>query len=123
MLGRGIGISEEKLQHLGDNPLPEGVYTDVEAAIIRYAQKSTKMLPIDDSTYQALAKHFSVQQIIEICLNVGLAQITNRFNATFLTEVDDYIVDANEKAARTARAPHPLLKLVNDSLATGNSEP
>jgi len=56
-------------------------------------------LPIDDSTYQGLAKYFSVPQIIEICLNVGLAQITNRFNATFLTEVDDYIVDANEKAA------------------------
>ena len=102
MLGRGIGISEEKLRHLGDDPLPEAVYTDAEVAIIRYAQKSTKLLPIDDSTYQALAKHFSVGQIIEICLNVGLAQITNRFNATFLTEVDDYIVVANEKAARNA---------------------
>jgi hypothetical protein len=51
---------------------------------------------------QALAKHFSAQQTTEICLNVGLAQITNRFNATFFTEVDDYIVDANEKATRTA---------------------
>ena len=99
MLGRGIGISEEKLRHLGDDPLPGGIYTEAEAAIIRYAQKSTKLLPIDDSTYQGLAKYFSVPQIIEICLNVGLAQITNRFNATFLTEVDDYIVDANEKAA------------------------
>jgi alkylhydroperoxidase family enzyme len=110
MLGRGIGISEEKLQHLGDNPLPEGVYTDAEAAIIRYAQKSTKMLPIDDSTYQALAKHFSVQQIIEICLNVGLAQITNRFNATFLTEVDDYIVDANERRLAQQGGAPPTLK-------------
>jgi len=100
MLGRGIGISEEKLWHLGDDPLPGGIYTEAEAAIIRYAQKSTKLLPIDDSTYQGLTKYFSVPQIIEICLNVGLAQITNRFNATFLTEVDDYIVDANEKAAR-----------------------
>ena len=84
---------------MGDDPLPGGIYSEAEAAIIRYAQKSTKLLPIDDSTYQGLAKYFSVPQIIEICLNVGLAQITNRFNATFLTEVDDYIVDANEKAA------------------------
>ena len=99
MLGRGIGISEEKLRHLGDDPLPGGIYSEAEAAIIRYTQKSTRLLPIDDYTYQALAKYFSVPQIIEICLNVGLAQITNRFNATFLTEVDDYIVDANEKAA------------------------
>ena len=85
---------------MGDDPLPGGIYNEAEAVIIRYAQKSTKLLPIDDSTYQALAKYFSVPQIIEICLNVGLAQITNRFNATFLTEVDDYIVDANEKATR-----------------------
>ncbi len=56
------------------------------------------MLSIDDTTYQALAKHFSVQQIIEICLNVGLAQMTNRFNATFLSDVDDYILEASKRA-------------------------
>jgi alkylhydroperoxidase family enzyme len=104
MLGRSIGISELKFQHLGDDPLPDGVYTDAEGAIVRYAQRSTRMQRIDDATYQALAAHFSVQQIIEICLNVGLAQITNRFNATFLPEVDDYILKANEQAARATGA-------------------
>ncbi len=104
MLGRSIGISDEKLGHLGDDPLPDGVYSDAEAAIVRYAQKSTKTLSIDDATYQALAKHFSVQQMIEICLNVGLAQMTNRFNATFLSDVDDYILEANERADRTTGA-------------------
>jgi alkylhydroperoxidase family enzyme len=104
MLGRGIGISEEKLRHLGDDPLPDGVYSEAEAAIVRYAQRSTKMLSIDEATYQALAKHFSVQQMIEICLNVGLAQMTNRFNATFLSDVDDYILQANERAGRTEGA-------------------
>jgi alkylhydroperoxidase family enzyme len=104
MLGRGIGISEEKLRHLGDDPLPEGVYSEAEAAIVRYAQRSTKMRRIDDPTYQALAKHFSVPQIIEICLNVGLAQMTTRLNATFLPEVDEYIVEANQKADAAAGA-------------------
>ena len=102
MLGRSIGISEEKLQHLGDDPLPDGVYSEGEAAIVRYAQRSTKMLSIDDTTYQALTKHFSVQQIIEICLNVGLAQMTNRFNATFLSDVDEYILEANQRAGGAA---------------------
>ena len=104
MLGRGIGISEEKLRHLGDDPLPDGMYSEAEAAVVRYAQRSTRMLSIDEATYQSLAKHFSVQQIIEICLNVGLAQMTNRFNATFLSDVDDYILEANKKAARGAGA-------------------
>jgi len=104
MLGRSIGISEEKLQHLGDDPLPDGVYSEAEAAVIRYAQSSTKTLSIDEATYQALAKHFSVQQIIEICLNVGLAQMTNRFNATFLSDVDEYILEADKRADRVRGA-------------------
>jgi alkylhydroperoxidase family enzyme len=95
MLGRGIGIPEEKLQHLGDDPLPEGVYSPAEAAVVRYAQKSTRAQRIDDATYAALAEHFSVEQMIEICLNVGLAQMTYRFNATFLPDVDDYMIEAN----------------------------
>ncbi len=98
MLGRGIGISNEKLAHLGDDPLPDGVYTEAEAAVVRYAQRSTRMLPIDDATYQDLAKQFSDQQMIAICLLVGLAQLVNRFNATFLPEVDDYIREANAQA-------------------------
>jgi alkylhydroperoxidase family enzyme len=100
MLGRSIGISDEKLQHLGDDPLPAGVYSEAEAAIVRYAQRSTMAQRIDEATYQALTEHFTVQQIVEICLNVGLAQMTNRFNATFLPEVDDYILEANEHADR-----------------------
>jgi alkylhydroperoxidase family enzyme len=110
MLGRSIGLSEEQLHHLADDPLPTGVYTEAEAAIVRYAQKSTRFLPIDEATYQALAEHFSVQQQIEICLVVGLAQIINRFNATFLTDVDDAFVEANEKADLAAGAcpiPYP----------------
>ena len=98
MLGRGIGINDEKLAHLGDDPLPDGVYSEPEAALVRYAQKSTRMEPIDDTTYGALATQFSVQQMIEICFIVGLAQLVNRFNATFLPKVDDYILDANAEA-------------------------
>jgi hypothetical protein len=98
MLGRSIGLSDDKLAHLGDDPLPQGVYNDDEAGIIRYAQKATRMEPIDDSTYSALEEQFSTEQIIEICMVVGLAQLSNRFNLTFLTEVDDYILEANARA-------------------------
>ncbi len=88
LLGRAAGLTEEKLSHLGDDPLPEGLYAPDEAAIVRYAQRSTRMDPIDDGTYGALAEHFDQQQIIEICFTVGLSNMINRFHATFLTEVD-----------------------------------
>ena len=82
-------MTDEKMRHLTDDPLPEGVYTAAEAAIIQYAQKSTRLEPIDDETYGALEQHFSRQQIIDICLTVGLSNMINRFHATFQTDVDE----------------------------------
>lgn len=81
-------MSEEKIAHVRDDPLPDGVYDASEAAIIRYAQRSTRMLPIDDGLYGALAEHFTTEQLIEICLTVGYANMLNRFHATFLTDID-----------------------------------
>lgn len=88
LLGRAAGLTEEKLAHLGDDPLPDGLFEPDEAAIVRYAQKSTRMDAIDDTTYAALREHFDETQIIEICFTVGLSNLINRFHATFLTEVD-----------------------------------
>jgi alkylhydroperoxidase family enzyme len=88
LLGRAAGLTEDKLAHVGDADLPEGLYEPDEAAIVRYAQRCTRMEPIDEATYAALTEHFSREQIIEICFTVGLANTINRFHATFLTEVD-----------------------------------
>ncbi len=93
LLGRAAGLTEEKLTHLGDDPLPDGVYDEAEAAIVRYAQRSTRLDPIDDETYGALAAHFDVRQQIEICFTVGMSNMINRFHATFLTDLDPLIRD------------------------------
>lgn len=88
LLGRAAGLTERELAHLGDDVLPEGVYTPDRAAIVRYAQRSTRLDVIDDRTYGDLAEHFTQPQMIEICFTVGLSNMINRFHATFLTEVD-----------------------------------
>jgi len=94
LLGRAAGLSEDKLAHLGHDPLPDGMYDDDEAAIVRYAQRSTRMAVIDDQTYGDLAAHFTPEQLIEICFTVGLSNMINRFHATFLTEVDPQTQEA-----------------------------
>ena len=76
------------MRHLVDDPLPAGIYDAASAAIVGYAQKSTRLAPIDDATYGALAAHFTTQQIIDITLTVGLSNMVNRFHATFRTDVD-----------------------------------
>ena len=110
MLGRSAGITEEQLAHLGADPLPPGLFDDSEAAIVRYAQRSTRAIVIDDETYGALAAHFSTQQIMDICLTVGLSNMVNRFHATFLTDLDESTiaaVEAGDAAAGACAIPRP----------------
>ncbi len=96
------------MRHLVDDPLPNGVYDAAEAAIVRYAQRATRMEPIDDATYGALAKHFTTGQIIDICMTVGLSNMVNRFHATFLTDVDaDTIAEAEAGDAIAGSCPIP----------------
>ena len=93
-LGRAAGLTEEKLRHLGDDPLPEGVYTPDEAAIVTYAQRSSRLQPITDELYAELARHFDTKAIMEICFTVGMSGMVNRFHATFLTDVDPETLEA-----------------------------
>ena len=110
MLGRSAGISEEQLRHLGDDPLPPGLFADAEAAIVSFAQRSTRDIVIDDETYGALARHYSAQQIVDICLTVGLSNMVNRFHATFQTDLDaDTLaaVEAGDAVAGACAIPRP----------------
>lgn len=88
LIGRSAGLTEEKLAHLGDAQLPEGLFEPHEQAIVRYAQASARNDVITDDLYRDLAQHFPTETLIQICFVVGLAGLTNRFHRTFLTEVD-----------------------------------
>ena len=103
MLGRSAGLNEAKLAHIGDEPLPPGVYTDEEEAIVRYAQRSTRNQPIDDGLYAELSNFLSNRQLMELCFTVGVANVINRFHATFLTDLD-----ATTKDALGPSCPLPL---------------
>lgn len=98
------------MARLAEDPIPAGLYTPGQAAIIDYARKSTRLEPIDDETYGALARHFSTRQIVDITLTVGLSNMINRFHATFRTDLDaDTIRDAEagDVIAGTCPIPRP----------------
>src|ERR1700737_592918 len=75
--------------HLRDDPLPDGVYDELERTIITYARCSSRLEPIDDVLFEALATRFDDRQLIELCFTVGLSNMVNRFHATFHTDLDD----------------------------------
>jgi alkylhydroperoxidase family enzyme len=97
VLGRSAGIAEDKLARIGEDPLPDSVYEADEAAIIRYARASSRIEPITDELYNALAAHFDTRQLIEICMTVGLSNLINRFHATFLTDLDEAVIEAMDQ--------------------------
>jgi len=107
LLGRSVGISDQKISHLGDDPLPDGVFEPSEAVIVRYSQISTRMQPITDELYAELARHFDVQQIIELCMTVSLSNQVNRFHATFLTDLDEHLANAFGSSCPLPLPPHP----------------
>ena len=89
MLGRNAGLSDTQIRHIGDDQPPEGLYDEASTALLRYVRASARMEQIDDAMYAALEAHFSAEQIMELCLEVGLAGTVNRFHATFLTDLDE----------------------------------
>lgn len=106
VLGRASGLSDEEMSHLLDDPLPEGMFSPPEEAIIIYARASTWMQPITDDMWTKLAEHFDTKQILEISFTVGLDQLVSRFHATVHTDVDTTTTQAtSDGAVHLAEAP------------------
>jgi hypothetical protein len=105
MLGRSIGITDDQLGHLMDEQPPEGLYSAPDVVLIRYARTLAGRLPIDDALYNELTAHFSDQLIVEICFLVGAQTVVTLFNRSFLADVDEYLVRANEEADRDGGGP------------------
>lgn len=102
MLGRSVGLSEDKIHHVGDDDPPEGVYEPSERAIVRYGRGSTLDITVDDETYEALTAHYAMEQVMEIWALVGVANMVNRFHATFHTDVDPETLQAVESGDSAA---------------------
>ncbi len=87
------------MSHLLDDPLPEGMFSPPEEAIIVFARTSTWMQPISDDIYKKLSEHFDTKQIMEISFTVGLDQLVSRFHATVRTDLDGITSEATNACA------------------------
>jgi hypothetical protein len=92
-------LTDEEMSHLLDDPLPEGMFSPAEEAIIVFARTSTWMQPITDEIYENLREHFDTKQIMEISFTVGLDQLISRFHATVRTDVDGVTSEATDACA------------------------
>jgi uncharacterized peroxidase-related enzyme len=86
-VARKLGITEEQLQAINSYE-SSNFFTPVEKLVLRYAEELTKTAKSSESLVEELKKHFSEEQLIELNLAVGTANLTNRFNMSFLTDPD-----------------------------------
>jgi hypothetical protein len=73
--------------------------------LIRYARTLAGRQPIDDALFADLAAQFSQQQIIDICLLVGVQTLITFFNKTFLADIDEEFIRYNQQADDAAGSP------------------
>ena len=88
MLGRSVGLTDEEMAAMADwNTVP--VFDDTDRVVLRYAEVLTRENRVSDALYADLAARFPREELLELCMSVGLAALVNRVHATFHTDVDD----------------------------------
>jgi alkylhydroperoxidase family enzyme len=64
------------------------VYDDLQKLVIEYAEELTKAVSTPEPLMNQLKERLSEQELVELNLTVGLAQVTNRFNESFKIDLD-----------------------------------
>ena len=106
-LGLSVGLDEEQLGAIADSARGP-VYSDVEQVVVDYARRLTRMEPIGDALYRDLRRHFTLQQVMELCFTIGVSNIVNRFHATFHTPLDERTQDALAGGSPLPLPPRPV---------------
>ena len=87
MLGRSIGLTEDEVLSLR-GWRESDLYGPVDRLVLEYVEEAKLRHRVPDELYTRLTQHFSTRQIIDLCFTAGIADLINRFHATFLTDVD-----------------------------------
>jgi hypothetical protein len=105
-----VGLDEEHLGAIADDT-PQPVYSEVEQVVVDYARRLTRMDPIDEALYEALRRHLTIEQIMELCFTIGVSNMINRFHATFHTPLDQRTQDALASGSPLPLPPQPIDRL------------
>ena len=100
MLGRSIGLTQEQILDLREWRTSDA-YDPVDKLVLEYVEEWKLRHVVPDDLYARLGQHFSTRQLIDLCFTAGLADIVNRFHATFQTDVDEVTLADEDVAEGT----------------------
>jgi uncharacterized peroxidase-related enzyme len=87
-IGLRAGISEAQLHEI-DRYTESASFSPLEKRVLRYAEELTRTITTSDELLRELKADLSEGQIVELCVTVGLANLTNRFNMSLMTDPDE----------------------------------
>jgi alkylhydroperoxidase family enzyme len=65
------------------------LFTDQEKAAIAVALELTKRAELSNETFDRAARHFDERQLLELVVNVGVANLNNRVTDAFWADVEE----------------------------------
>ena len=83
---RRAGVTEQQIQDVGNSE--SAAFSDLEKLVLRYAEELTRTVRTSDDVMNDLKKSLSEADIVELNVTVGMANLTNRFNMSMMTDMD-----------------------------------
>jgi uncharacterized peroxidase-related enzyme len=81
------GVTEAQLDEIGGYA-SSTAFSPLEKLALQFAEELTRTVRTSEEVMNELKKHLSEPQIVELTLTVGLANLTNRFNMSLMTDPD-----------------------------------
>ena len=82
-----LGLTEQQTQAIA-NYESSLEFSPIEKLVLRYAEELTRNVKTSEGLLRELQKYLTEEQIVELNLTVGTANLTNRFNMSFSTDPD-----------------------------------
>jgi uncharacterized peroxidase-related enzyme len=84
---RRAGVADPQIDEIA-NAAGSPAFSDLEKLVLRYAEELTRTVRASDDVMAELKKNLSEADIVELTVTIGLANLTNRFNMSLMTDPD-----------------------------------
>jgi len=84
---RRAGVTDQQMEEIA-NSSESASFSELEKLVLRYAEELTRTVRTSDAVMAELKKNLSEADIVELTVTIGLANLTNRFNMSMMTDLD-----------------------------------
>jgi alkylhydroperoxidase family enzyme len=88
-IARDIGMAEDKIRAAIDAGPDAPVFDAVETALLRFTDENVRDGKASEAAFNALAEHYSPEELIETTILIGFYMLTSRFLQTFDMDLDE----------------------------------